>query len=414
MSNLNPWLSCGLAGVASTLAGFVQQGTAARPAKTIEVTCLAVSPLHAIAAAGCSDGSVRVFDLASGKTIAVAESTTRSLARLAWSPDGKKIAAADFVPLDTSSGPGPFSKTYEYLNGTANWRVIDAQSGAVIDVFQSMQPGHDNPGCVWRPDAGALVTWGCEPFAELRTFGSLPDRRRLEPQRDARITCVAWAGDGWSLFCGDSRGRLEMRNAESGALLRSRTTEMSAVRCLRVSNDGGLLFAGGAISRLGCWSTDELERKWEQQQGEGPFDTDWVSSIDLDPTGAWIVAAVRGWGSVQRWSIDGARGWIVDYAGGNEAGLHVRLDPFGRHVLSWGLGRRDRARMYSAATGALEFDLSKLDVSGGAGSLAWSADGGFIALRTNLVEVFDGRTYQHLRTWYPCGIVAETVSSRSR
>jgi WD40 repeat protein len=387
--------------------------TSERPSPPpIEVTCLAVAPKHAIAAVGCSDGTVRVIDLDSGQTLRVSASVGGSVARLVWSPDERLIATATFEPaLEWSE---LLTSESEYNNALANWHVIEANTGAQVLAFQCMQPNRDDSGCAWRPDSGALVTWGWETFADLRTIAPASVRRRLDPRSGASFACALWSPDGKLIFDGDSRGWLESRDGTTGEILDARETEMTSIRCLRLSRDGSSLFAGGAVHRVGCWSTAGLALKWSQQQVDSGDERQTISSLVLDPTESFLITAVPGWGSVQRWSAaSGSAGWFVDCGGGDSSSLHIQLDPPGLHLLSWDLGRADCARMLSTETGAVEHEL-RLDISDGVGNVAWSADGRYIVIRSYAVSVFDGRDFRRLRTWYPCGIVYEQTKSSPR
>jgi WD40 repeat protein len=367
---------------------------------------MAVAPTHAIAAVGCSDGTVRLVGLDDGRTLRVWNPAAGRVARLVWSPDERLIAMATFEPaLDWSE---LLASESEYNNALANWQVIEAATGAPVLAFQCMQPNHDDSGCAWRPDSGALVTWGCETFADLRTISPASVRRRLDPGSGASFACAVWSPDGKLIFDGDSRGWLEARDGATGGIVSSRDTGMPSVRCLRLSRDGSSLFTGGAVHCVRCWSTAGLALRWSQQQDDSGDERETITSLVLDPTESFLITAVSGWGIVQRWSAtNGSAGWSAACGGGNPSALLTQMDPQGLHLLSWSLGASDSARMLSTGTGAVEHELKHLDIPDGCGNAAWSADGRYLVIHSYAVSIFDGRDFRRLRTWYPCGIVDE-------
>src|SRR6516165_10184827 len=57
-------------------------------------SCVAFSPDSKTLAAGCGDGTVRLWDVRAGKQTSTLKGHTKSVRRVAFSPDGKTLASA--------------------------------------------------------------------------------------------------------------------------------------------------------------------------------------------------------------------------------------------------------------------------------------------------------------------------------
>jgi WD40 repeat protein len=376
----------------------------APPADSIKITASAVSPKAATAAIGLSNGEIRVVDLATRKPLASIHATAKgSVARLTWSGDGARLAAAVFPKPAANHGPAEAGQQYVDSQGT--WLVFDVATGKQVFERKSESPGHDDPGFAFSRDGKYLVTWGCEPPAYIWDI----DAQHCRTQcflKEVRMTCAAWSPDGETVYCGDDQGRITSWRSSDGSLrceswMRYATTGAAKrIECVAVSHDGHLLAAGGGATTVGLWESAGLTSRWfsmvQDNRKLGLFDDDRVVDVAFDVTAETLVATTYSWGTASAWSVaDGHRRWDYDFLGGNEVNLYVVFDPRGERIATWGLGMFSTAKVFAASSGSVRSNLESRQVLGGRGSAGWSSDGRYFIARTFAgLAIMDGSTFE--------------------
>jgi len=376
------------------------------------ITVSALAPKASAIAIGLADGEVRLVDLATRKPLRSMHSSVKdSVARLTWSADGSRLAAAVFPTPEKNSGPPDSAQ--EFIDAHGAWVVFDVATGMVLFERKSEEAGHDDPGCALSPDGNYLVTWGCEPRG--RVWGIESQHCLWDcAAKGARTTCAVWSPDGETIYCGDDQGRISFWRTSDGALRgevllrRDARWTANSVECVAVSHDGRLLAAGGRSSYLGVWDCASRALRWIQQIEEddrklGLFDDDRIVDVAFNMTAESLVATTSSWGTVSAWSVaDGRRRWDYDFEGGNEAKLYGVFDPRGERVATWGLGMFSTAKVFAAGSGDVRSKLESRKVLGGRGSAGWSSDGRFFIARTSLgLDIMDGATLEVLGTIVP-------------
>jgi WD40 repeat protein/CHAT domain-containing protein/tetratricopeptide (TPR) repeat protein len=219
-----------------------------RPSRTLSghsgfVEAVVFSPDGKLVASGGKDGSVVVWDVATGREKWTLDGHTERVTSLAFSPDGKLLAS------------GSFDKTV---------RLWDPATGKKEAVLR----GHTHwvNAIAFSPDGKLLATGGSDKVVilwERETF-------RESVQLDAgffAVSAVSFSGDGKLLAVGSHSGTVTMWNMETrkaGAVLKTDLAVLAAA----ISSDGktvavsgGSLFALDKPGKLALWDVaDKKER----------------------------------------------------------------------------------------------------------------------------------------------------------
>jgi WD40 repeat protein len=254
-----------------------------------ELGCAAFSPDGKLAATGCYDKSVRVFDTATGKLVATfpfgddvdnAPDTfgvrSRGLQRaLAFSPDGKKLAAGggDWLPAATLASVFDLSakkKSFDLrryrqfvqsvafspegarlatASHDATVQLSDAATGKLTGTFA----GHDwsVTAVAFAPDGKTVASACCvSANRSIKLWDAVTMRESLNiPLRDD-VHALAFSPDG-SRLAGVSNWRLRVWDARTGKEQADTVVDRGLFGCLAVSPDGKRIAVGGEQGRDG-------------------------------------------------------------------------------------------------------------------------------------------------------------------
>jgi WD40 repeat protein len=324
---------------------------------TGRVNALAWSPDGTRIVSGSADKAVRVWDVATGKTLWTYRASLKRVLAVAWSPDGGRIAV----------GGGSLLSSW--------WRnaalVLDAGTGKTVLKYS------------------AHTGW---------------------------VRAVAWSPDGTSVasvggMLSRSGDIVEVWNAASGSTIATYTRHGNKIDALAWSPDGTRIASGGSDATVQVWDAATAQplltcrvygwvarfRTWLQ-----------VRAIAWSPDGTRIASA--GGQTVQVWEADaqkpaGTRSWVhfgiravriwendqplLVYHGHRQKVLAVAWSPDALHLAS---GSDDgTVHVWDASTGKLIFSYG--GHTGPVSAVAWSPDGRWIASggADATVQVWDAR-----------------------
>ena len=180
---------------------------------------------------------VTLADAATGKTTATLAGHADTVRNVAFSRDGKWLAAAG----------GLCSKQGE----VKIWNVEKQTSGVTIK-------GHDDCiyGLAFSPDGKLLATSSYDKLIKLWDTATGQEVRTLKDHIDA-VYALAFTPDGKRLVSGSADRGVKIWDVASGMRLYTFTEALDAINTLAVDPTGKFVAAGGVDKSIRIWRMDE-------------------------------------------------------------------------------------------------------------------------------------------------------------
>ncbi|MBT9456051.1 MAG: pentapeptide repeat-containing protein, partial [Burkholderiaceae bacterium] len=193
------------------------------------VQSVAFSPDGRQIASGGMDGTLRQWDAASGQSVRVTERHQDWIQSVAFSPDGHQIASGG-------------------MDGTL--RLWDAAGGQPVRVME----GHKNrvQSMAFSPDGRQIASGGDDGTLRLWDAASGQSVRVMEGHKN-RVQSVAFSPDGRQIASGDDNGTLRLWDAASGQSVRVMEGHQGWVQSVAFSPDGRQIASGGIDGKLRLW-----------------------------------------------------------------------------------------------------------------------------------------------------------------
>jgi RNA polymerase sigma factor (sigma-70 family) len=293
---------------------------------------LALSPDGTTLASGVSPpGIIHFWEAASGKELRQL-SPHAWLGRIAFSPDGKTLAAAA-------------ARHRILLWETATGRLLRELDGREETLFAG--------ALAFAPDGRTLVSAGLAETIRFWDLATGEEERRLLPQQPRPkeksgppfhygfVHALAFSPDGRTLASAAQHAPVRIWDVTTGREVRSLPGDRFGALSLAFSPDGRTLLSGEAGGMVRCWET-ATGKELRHFQAHG----DWVSGLAFAPDGRTLVTS--GDSTIRLWDCNSGREITPD-RGHLARIISSALWPDGRTLLTTGYDHS--LRRWDLATG---------------------------------------------------------------
>jgi WD40 repeat protein len=365
-----------------------------------DVLAAAFSPDGAQIVSGGADGTVRVWNAASGKLLRALKAHDGLIKAVAYSPDGDRIvsgsedktvrvwdAASSEKPSLTLLGHEGWVNTTAFstdggriVSGSADGtvRVWDAANG---EQLQDLNGHHGEVlAAAFSLDGAHIVSGYKDGTVRVWDLASGKQLRRLEGHQGG-VNAVAFSPDGGRIVSGSADDTVRVWDAASESEPLVLSGHEGDVLAAAFSRDGARIVSG---------AEDRTVRVWDLVTGlvlvlRGH--ERWVTGVEFSPNGSQVLSASAD-NTVRTWDVGTLQDLVV--LQGHEGDvLAAAFSPDGARIVS---GSADStARVWSAALGR---DFGRYGYLGNVLAVAFSPAGGRIVGASA-----DGQ----VRVWDPAG-----------
>jgi WD40 repeat protein/tRNA A-37 threonylcarbamoyl transferase component Bud32 len=368
-------------------------------------------------AAGNVDGTITLWDAATGQEVRTLRGHSGPVFGVAFSPDGRQLASgggmADVKLWDVGGGQelrsfrGPAGRV-PYLRFSPDGRRLAAGSATGIEApykpgvkVWELATGHEgasfqgrhwgNAAVAFSPDGRRLASVN-EWMTDLRFHDPATGRevRTVDLEAGDGGYAVAWASDGRRLAVGGRDGSVVLWDADANARVAILRGHTGGVHDVAFSSDGRLLATAGADGAVKVWDAT-VGREIASYRGH----TEPVFRVGFGPDGTRL--ATMAWDqTIKIWEVAdhpdvptlrGNRGWA----------FRTAFSPDGTRLVTAGFNIVIVRAVASGQTVA-----SFLRPGGGVQGLALSPDGRQVASSGEFAQTFelhDAETGRLLRTF---------------
>jgi RNA polymerase sigma factor (sigma-70 family) len=228
---------------------------------------LAFTPDGKLLASGADDGTVRFWEATTGKQVSTVPGHEKPVRSLAFSPDGRLLAT------------GGDDRTV---------KLWDTKSGKELRGFTWKTQVGEQPATAiaYSPDGKLVAVAGQDESVRLleTTTGKVVAQHTAH--RD-RVTCVAFAPDGKTFAVGSTDHSASIMTTEGGKVIRRLAGHSDSVLSLAFSPDGKLLATASADGTVKLWDVATGKEVATLQLPNGKA----VWSVKFAPDGTKVATA---------------------------------------------------------------------------------------------------------------------------
>jgi WD40 repeat protein len=249
------------------------------------VSALALSPNGDTLVVADSAGSLRVWDVRSGKELEKIRRQHAFASVLATSPDGKKLACGD------------------------DWGNVDLRDLATMRIEHRLgQPAHNEAitSVVFSNDGSIVGSSSADRAVKVWEVSSQKLLRSFSPSKSV-TKAIAFSHDGLLVACGDTDGLVTISDVANGRKRHTLQRHKDGVRALAFSADSSLLLSGGGDQSIIVWSVKDGELVRVLQGGSKGiilvgFSKDARQCLSVSSDGTSKVWDCSNWTVVKEWT----------------------------------------------------------------------------------------------------------------
>jgi WD40 repeat protein len=246
-----------------------------------DVEAVAVTPDGHRAVSGSEDGTLRVWDLASGETLRTLEGHSSWISAVAVTPDGRCVVS--------SSGDGTL-RVWDLASGET-LRIVEGHRLGRVGAVNVVAVTPDGRSAVSGSGAGdgTLLVWDVASGETLRTMEG----------HERGVSAVAVTPDSSCVVSGCSDGTLRVWDLASGRALRTLEGHGEAW-AVAVTPDGRSVVSGSSDGTLRVWdlASGRMLRTLEGHRSG-------VSAVAVTPDGRFAVSGSHD-GTLRVWDLAGS------------------------------------------------------------------------------------------------------------
>jgi WD40 repeat protein/tetratricopeptide (TPR) repeat protein len=218
-----------------------------------------------------------------------------AVSALAFSPDGKYLAAGFGYKLFLSNGGAPQPKVWE----VATRRLVQRLNGQG-GYSTSLQFSPDGKLLAIGSRQGTAILWSTETWKPARTLSN-PDKDTVfsGSQQAGMIDDVAFSPDGKTLAIASRERNVHLFDVATGTLLDTLKGHPSAVQAVVFSPDGRTLASGGSDQTVRLWNVQTGRELMQLDPGNVELGS--VLTLAFSPDGKLLLTGGEG-GTTAFWS----------------------------------------------------------------------------------------------------------------
>jgi hypothetical protein len=251
---------------------------------------------------GDSDGSVKLWDAATGQLLHTFFGHRGIIFDVAFSPDGSRLLS------------GSADKTL---------KVWDAASRQILHTFN----GHQKPilSVAFSPDGSSVLSGSSDDTVKLWDVVS-GQLIRTFTGHDSGILSIAFSPDGEYLLSGSLNGVLKLWDRATGRARHSITGHYSSVLSVTFSSDGDHLLSGSSDNAIKLWNTKtgRLRRTFTGHQNA-------VQTVTFSPDGGHLLSG-SDTGVIKLWDVVTGR-VLQTFISQEKPVASISIFPDGGHIL---------------------------------------------------------------------------------